>query len=225
MYDSRSNRGPNGRVHPSIILGIAIRVFAGADPLDLITSFGVSKAVVHRSVDNVIDAVCKSKTLKIDFPKEHDEQLKIAKKFEQISSAKFPNCVGAIDGMLVWINKPTEEECQKIGVGSAKFYCGRKRKCNRKFIALSIKYPESSSDFMAFENFDLRRELETNNFLHPDLCLFGDNAYVNTKHMATPYPNVKQGRKDAYNFYHSQLRICVECAFGMLVGRWGIQVR
>ena len=117
-YDSRSNRGPNGRVHPSIILGIAIRVFAGADPLDLITSFDVSKAVVHRSVDNVIDAVCKSKTLKIAFPKEHDEQPKIAKKFEQISSAKFRNCVGAIDGMLVWINKPTEEECQKIGVGS-----------------------------------------------------------------------------------------------------------
>jgi len=105
-------------VHPSIILVIAIRMFAGADPLDLITSFGVSKAVVHRSVDNVIDAVCKSKTLKIAFPKEHDEQPKIAKKFEQISSAKFRNCVGAIDGMLVWINKPTEEECQKIGVGS-----------------------------------------------------------------------------------------------------------
>jgi len=134
--------------------------------------------------------------------------------------------------MLVWINKSTEEECQKIGVGSAKFYCGRKKKfglnlpatatSNRKFIALSIKYPGSSSDFMAFENSDLRRELETNNFLHPDLCLFGDNAYVNTKYMATPYPNVKQGSRDAYNFYHSQLRICVDCAFGMLVGRWGI---
>jgi len=70
---------------------------------------------------------------------------------------------------------------------------------------------------MAFENSDLRRELETSNFLYSGLCLFGDNAYINTKYMATPYPNVKQGSKDAYNFYHSQLRICVECAFGMLV--------
>ena len=70
---------------------------------------------------------------------------------------------------------------------------------------------------MAFENSDLRRELETSNFLYPSLCLFGDNVYVNTKYMATPYPNVKQGSKDAYNFYHSQLRICVECAFGMFV--------
>lgn len=27
--------------------------------------------------------------------------------------------------------------------------------------------------------------------------------------------------KDAYNFYHSQLRINIECAFGILVQRWG----
>jgi hypothetical protein len=42
--------------------------------------------------------------------------------------------------------------------------------------------------------------------------------------MATPYPNVRLSsnkEKDAYNFFHSQLRINVECAFGMLVMRWG----
>ncbi len=227
MYNFWCNRGPNGRVHPSIILGIALRMFAGADPLDLITSFGVSKAVVHAAVDHVIRAVCMSKSLKIAFPREHQERLRIAKEFEVIFDAKFRSCVGAIDGMLVWISKPSEKECRRIGVGSGKFYCGRKKKfglnlqatvtSSRKFIGLSIKYPGSTSDFMAFENSDLRRDLETSNFLYPGLCLFGDNAYINTKFMATPYPNVKQGSKDAYNFYHSQLRICVECAFGMLV--------
>ena len=40
--------------------------------------------------------------------------------------------------------------------------------------------------------------------------------------MATPYKNVKGGWKDDYNFYHSQVRITVECAFGMLVQRWGV---
>ena len=41
--------------------------------------------------------------------------------------------------------------------------------------------------------------------------------------MATPFPNVPvDDPKDNYNFYHSQLRICIECAFGMLVNRWGI---
>jgi hypothetical protein len=52
--------------------------------------------------------------------------------------------------------------------------------------------------------------------------LFGDNAYVNTLYMATPYKGVKNGSKDAYNFYHSQLQINIECAFGQLVHRFGI---
>jgi DDE superfamily endonuclease len=38
----------------------------------------------------------------------------------------------------------------------------------------------------------------------------------------TPYKNIKNGVKDDFNFFHSQVRITVECCFGMLVGRWGI---
>ena len=40
--------------------------------------------------------------------------------------------------------------------------------------------------------------------------------------MATPYAGAVSGTSDAYNFYHSQLRIRVECAFGMLTERWAI---
>ncbi len=54
------------------------------------------------------------------------------------------------------------------------------------------------------------------------LYLFGDNAYLKTRYMATPYPNVSSGSKDDYNFFQSQLRIRVECAFGQLVTKWGI---
>jgi DDE superfamily endonuclease len=72
---------------------------------------------------------------------------------------------------------------------------------------------------------ELFRKLETKGFLAPGLCLFGDNAYVSTPYMATPYKNVKGGSKDDYNFYHSQVRIKIECVFGMLVQRWGILKR
>ena len=41
--------------------------------------------------------------------------------------------------------------------------------------------------------------------------------------MATPDAAVCGGTKDAYyNFYHSQLRIWIECTFGMLTHRWAI---
>jgi hypothetical protein len=56
--------------------------------------------------------------------------------------------------------------------------------------------------------------------------LFGDNAYLNTPYMATPFTNVANDpnrvAEDNYNFYHSQLQIRVVCSFGRLVQRWGI---
>jgi hypothetical protein len=33
---------------------------------------------------------------------------------------------------------------------------------------------------------------------------------------------VKSGPRDDFNFYQSQLRINVECASGMFIGRWGL---
>jgi hypothetical protein len=45
---------------------------------------------------------------------------------------------------------------------------------------------------------------------------------VNSSRMCTPWRNVSKGPKDAMNFYHSQLRINIECAFGILVHRWGM---
>ena len=58
------------------------------------------------------------------------------------------------------------------------------------------------------------------------LFFWGDNAYLNMSYMAAPFPNVSgdpaQKSKDDYNFYHSQLRIQVECAFGMIFQRWAM---
>ncbi len=82
-------------------------------------------------------------------------------------------------------------------------------------------YGGASSDCLAFEGSGVYEELEAG-LLHDDLVLFGDNADLNSHSMVTPFPNVSSGSKDNFNFYHSQLRICVECAFGMLVFHWGI---
>ena len=172
-------------------------------------------------------------SLKLKFPKSHEEQYKVAEGFKKLSKAGFENCVGCIDGMLIWILKPSVDECKKAGVDSGKFFCGRKHKfglnfqaiCDSKkrFLYTSILFPASCSDFIAFESCPLRIDLEKEDFLAHGLCLFGDNAYVNRTYMATPYPNVGSNTdKDVYNFYHSQLRINIECSFGILVARWGI---
>jgi hypothetical protein len=91
-----------------------------------------------------------------------------------------------------------------------------------RFLDVSILFDGGSSDLIAFEASDIIQKLKTEGILAPGLHVIGDNAYFNAFHMATPYPNVSSGTKDAYNFYHSQLWIKVECTFGMLVHRWGI---
>ena len=40
--------------------------------------------------------------------------------------------------------------------------------------------------------------------------------------MAVPFPNTSNGPRDSYNYYHSQVRINIECSFGVLTNRWRI---
>ena len=94
---------------------------------------------------------------------------------------------------------------------------------------VEIRHPGATSDYLAFAVSGLHRKLEGKNphderlpFLYPGLALYGDNAYMNTPWMVTPFRASPRGPKDAFNFYHSQVRINIECAFGMLVHRWGI---
>jgi hypothetical protein len=173
--------------------------------------------------------------MKIEYPSDVEEQKKIAKGFCDASKVRFDCCAGAIDGILIWMHKPSMKEADAAGVGQKKFLCGRKNKfglnCQAvsdvrgQILDISITYGGSSSDCLAFEASDLHKRLE-DGLLADGLVIFGDNAYLNTNYMATPYPNIagrdQDRSKDNYNFYHSQVRIRIECAFGMMVHRWGI---
>ncbi len=58
--------------------------------------------------------------------------------------------------------------------------------------------------------------------LAPGLFLFGSNAYLNAPYIATPYSGALSRSKDAYNFYHLQSQIQIECAFGDFSQLWCI---
>lgn len=223
---------PNGPISKAARLSMALRYFAGGDPLDISDFHGVHDDEVLRSVWFVVDAIHASPELNIKFPESHMEQAIIMDGFKSKSAINIDCCVGAIDGMLVWINKPTIADQQTIGFGPKKFFCGRKMKyglnmmgvCDsqRRFIWVEVAMPGAASNFYAFDQSSLKSKLETEGFLRPGSCLFGDNAYVNSPYMCVPWRNVSRGPKDAMNYFHSSLRICIECAFGILVHRWGI---
>jgi len=197
--------------------------------------YGISHTVVMESVWYVVEAVNNLQEMDIEYPESAEEQDKIALQFKQVSSAGIDICAGAIDGILIWIKKPAMKEAAGAECGQAKFLCGRKGKfglnCQAvsdvrgRILDISIAYGGSSSDCLAFERSKLFDRCE-NGLMKNGNVIFGDNAYLNTQYMATPYTNVSgiesYRTRDDYNFYHSQLRIRVECCFGMLVQRWGV---
>ena len=157
----------------------------------------------------VVEAVNNLDVFNIEYPDSEEVQLELACKFQSVSEVNFSNCAGAIDGILIWILKPSEEDAANAGCGRKKFFCGRKGKfglnCQADFIVrgrildLSIGLPSASSDCIVFEGSNLYEKLE-DGLLKNGLVLFGDNAYLNTHYMATPFPNVLSGSKDDYIF-------------------------
>ena len=70
----RKRTAPNGVIHSSARLSIALRYFAGGDHLDITLVHGVSHSEVLKSVWIVVDAVHQTPELDINFPIDHAEQ-------------------------------------------------------------------------------------------------------------------------------------------------------
>ena len=62
----------------------------------------------------------------------------IARGFCNASKVKFDCCAGAIDGILIWMHKPSLKEAEAAGIGQKKFLCGQKEKFDLNYQAVCI---------------------------------------------------------------------------------------
>ena len=162
--------------------------------------FGVSHTSVFESVWIVVEAVNQLPAMKIEYPSEVAEQKRIAKGFCDASKVNSDCCTGAIDGILIWMHKPSMKEANTAGVGQKKFLCGRKNKFGLNCQAVSdvcgqildilIMYCGLSSDCLAFEASNLHTWLE-NGLLVDGLVLFRDNAYLKKVYDNTVYEHCR----------------------------------
>ena len=113
----------NGDISSEIHLAVALRYFAGGSYLDISVSHGIGKTDVYRSVWAVVHAMNTCAPLQLCFPMTIEECKAMADEFSFRSKAGFDNCVGCINGMLLWTEKPFHKECKRVGVDSDKFYC------------------------------------------------------------------------------------------------------
>ena len=118
----------NGHISSEIHSAVALRYFTGGSCLDISVSHGIRKTDVYRSVWAVVHATNTCAPLQFCFPMTIEECKAMADEFSFRSKAGFDNCVGCIDGMLLWTEKTFCKECERVGVDSGKFYCGRKCK-------------------------------------------------------------------------------------------------
>ena len=111
----KSRYCPNGPISPDVRLACAIRWFAGGSTYDIMTTYGISHTDTINSYWYVVDAINQNPRFAIAYPDGHEKQRSIAAGFAEVSSAGFQCCSGAIDGLLIWIHKPSEKDCSNIG--------------------------------------------------------------------------------------------------------------
>jgi hypothetical protein len=100
---------PNGQISPDVRLSCTVRWFASGSAYDLLTTFGIGHADTTNSCWYVlVDAINGHPSFNIEYPDKHGKQMSIARGFHEVSAAGFNSCAGAIDGVLIWIHKPSK---------------------------------------------------------------------------------------------------------------------
>lgn len=157
-----------GLIAGSVRLTCAVHYFAGGDPYNIAGVFGIGHACVCDSTWMVVDAANKCPALQILFPEDHQDQLQLAEGFRKKSrEANFPNnCVCAIDGTLIWIEKSHFRSTEEAESAQLSFHCGLKNKCglnmqavcdaDRRFLYMDISMPGRTAGYLAFSTCDLQ---------------------------------------------------------------------
>lgn len=224
-----------GFVSGEIKLAITLRILGGATYMDCALLFEVSFNHAHKIVKSVVQDWLLHKSFYpisgIRYCCDDAKMREVALQFSQASRGVMNNCVGALDGWVVKIKKPTKSD----GVDNPQSFYSRKGYYGinaqvivdkkKKILSRSIMSRGAEHDSTAFRNSELYKWLMQNyqTMAQKGFHFIGDSAYALKSFLLTPYDNAVHGSaEDNYNFFHSSSRISVECCFGEIDLRFGI---
>jgi hypothetical protein len=224
-----------GWISGEVKLAITLRMLAGGSYLDLGLIFGTGSTYPYTIFNNVITRwICKDDLVKISGLEYCNNDVRmeaVARDFADGSNHLFSGCIGAIDGWIVKIRKPSKKD----KVRNPKSFYSRKGfyavsvqaivDKKKRIIFRSIESRGAEHDSTAFKRTGLYKWLEDNWMILKEKGYYfiGDSAYALRQFLITPYDNTFHGTpEDTFNFFHSSSRIVVECAFGEIDLRWGI---
>lgn len=229
------DKSTGGFISGEVKLALTLRILAGGSYLDLALLFDTSSSHAYAIFHDVIQKwICDNKLVKIsgiDYVNDEERLNEVATVFARRSNGLLAGCIGAIDGWLVKIIRPSLKDNVKYpgtffsrkGFFALNVVAIVDR--NKKVVYRVIQSRGAEHDSTAFKHTKLYKWLEENAEKLKDAGFYfiGDSAYSLKSFLLTPYDNVCHGSdEDNYNFFHSASRICVECAFGEIDLRWGI---
>ena len=152
-----------------------------------------------------------------------------------LTPASFRVCpfqVGALDGVIFTMKKPSFMDRRGNHVNQNAYYVSRKDKfgllcvaiCHykRRFTWWDISHVGNMHDSMAWVATPMGSAINEGALPHP-FFINADSAFTVGPSMMVPFWCAKYGSaEDSWNYVQSQNRMAIECAFGMLVRRWGI---
>ncbi|XP_069800071.1 uncharacterized protein [Dendropsophus ebraccatus] len=235
----RQNTRFRRSVSPEERLMVTLRYLATGESFSsLHFQFRLGKSTISGIVRDTCKALWDS--LREDFiPHPSAQQcMDIADKFFEVT--QFPNCVGAVDGKHIRIQKP-----QNTG---SQFYNYKKyfsvilmaiADAQYKFVAVDIGLFGWTNDSRVFKNSSMGRRLYTGTFGLPDprpfpgtdgplvpFVVVADEAFQMCENLLKPYSSRGLNyRQRIYNYRLTRARRFVECAFGILMAKWRVFTR
>jgi hypothetical protein len=224
-----------GFISGEIKLATTLRLLGGGSFMDMALMFGSSFNHAHKIVGEVVEKWLLHPQFYpingIAYCSDEFQMREVAEQFHIASQGVMSGCIGALDGWIVKVKKPSTRDGVKdpasfysrkgfFGVNVQAIVDKKKRILYRSILSRGAEH-----DSTAFKNSSLYKWLidNWNNLKEKGYYFIGDSAYGIRSFLHTPYDNAIHGTpEDNYNFFHSSSRISVECAFGEIDLRWGI---
>jgi len=205
-------------------LACALRYLAGGDVKDLQLIYHFSPNHVYKCIWLVVDAV--NEVIKIEFPLKDVAKLKVLEaEFRAASRGGiWKGQVGAVDGVHFPMLGPGESDVPD----PMRYYVPRKgmyamlcmAMCDskRRFTFYACEQASTTHDSLAWALSDLGAAINKGELPIP-FFINADSAF-----QCGPSMRVPSGDPDLddYDFHQSSNRMPIECAFGILIHRWGV---
>ena len=213
-------------VEPEVKLAVTLRFLAGGMVEDLRMIYHMSKAYVYECVWCCVDAINNCAALDLDFPIDDVSKLQqLEVEFRARSKgAIWEGQVAAVDGVHLAMKAPTAKEVndpKRYHVARKDEYallCMAMCDVERRILWYDIGHAPQTHDSLAFSGTPLGQRVARGDLPSP-FFINGDSAFAASPSMVTP--SGETGHDD-YNYHQSANRMPIECAFGILVRRFGI---